>query len=291
MLLERGKMKQNNYQALKVFATPEIMRNLYNFRQFSMGEIAQMYNVSRTAVYKYMKLNNIESRSKSIARRIATKKQKFPRYIHKINDSFFSNWSNEMAWVLGMLYSDGNLNKKGYISISSIDKEVLNKLKTCLSSSHPISKVKQNNKLYTFVFCCVKIYDDLIELGLHPKKAKTIKYPDIPEKFESHFIRGLFDGDGSIYNEKKSNYPLRASYSSSSEEFIYSLEKRLNNAGLKKRNIYKGINYYFRYGYAEAVKLSEYLYSGDCDHIRLERKYLKFNLCPGVFIVNLPGRD
>ena len=43
-----------------------------------------------------------------------------------------------------------------------------------------------------------KIVKDLEEKGLHPNKTFTIKYPEISEELERHFLRGYFDGDGCI---------------------------------------------------------------------------------------------
>jgi hypothetical protein len=43
-----------------------------------------------------------------------------------------------------------------------------------------------------------KIINDLENKGVYPKKTFTIKYPDIDEKLERHFLRGYFDGDGCV---------------------------------------------------------------------------------------------
>jgi intein-encoded DNA endonuclease-like protein len=46
---------------------------------------------------------------------------------------------------------------------------------------------------------------DLINLGCVPNKSLILKFPteeQVPEKFLSHFIRGFFDGDGSVTKNK-----------------------------------------------------------------------------------------
>lgn len=43
-----------------------------------------------------------------------------------------------------------------------------------------------------------KITEDLRALGLHHDKSYTLKFPDIPKEQYRHFLRGLFDGDGSL---------------------------------------------------------------------------------------------
>ena len=61
-----------------------------------------------------------------------------------------------------------------------------------------------------------KIVDDLIKLGCPPRKTFEIKFPSndiLPEKLLNHFIRGYFDGDGSIsYSERKSTSKIRDKY-------------------------------------------------------------------------------
>ena len=44
-----------------------------------------------------------------------------------------------------------------------------------------------------------KMASDLRNLKLYPNKSTTMfEFPDIPENLMKHFIRGYFDGDGSI---------------------------------------------------------------------------------------------
>lgn len=48
------------------------------------------------------------------------------------------------------------------------------------------------------------MYKDLFALGCTPRKSLTINLiPDIKKEFIPSFIRGYFDGDGSIYQTGK----------------------------------------------------------------------------------------
>ena len=50
----------------------------------------------------------IPLRIKSKARIEAIRKGKFDVFVHyDINENFFVDWSPQMAWVLGLLYTDG----------------------------------------------------------------------------------------------------------------------------------------------------------------------------------------
>ncbi|MEL3972227.1 LAGLIDADG family homing endonuclease [Rossellomorea oryzaecorticis] len=38
--------------------------------------------------------------------------------------------------------------------------------------------------------------------GIQPNKSLSIQLPTIPDSYLNHFIRGYFDGDGSIYKSR-----------------------------------------------------------------------------------------
>lgn len=79
-----------------------------------------------------------------------------------------------------------------------------------------------------------KIYGDLINLGLSPKKSKTVEFPNIAKEFVRHFIRGCWDGDGSIFFSQNN---LEASYVSGSKNFVERLVQELNKIGISRSNL------------------------------------------------------
>ncbi len=52
-------------------------------------------------------------------------------------------------------------------------------------------------------FSSRKIVADLGRLGIGPKKSLTLRYTGIPANLERHYLRGLFDGDGSIHRSRQ----------------------------------------------------------------------------------------
>jgi len=45
------------------------------------------------------------------------------------------------------------------------------------------------------------MYNDLLNLGIVPRKSKILRFPtkeQIPENLIQHYIRGYLDGDGSV---------------------------------------------------------------------------------------------
>jgi intein/homing endonuclease len=124
--------------------------------------------------------------------------------------------------------------------------------------------------------------DDLAGLGVKPRKSLNIRFPTVPDDFLKDFIRGVFDGDGSVYFEKRSmSYPVRASFVSSSQDFIEKLEIALRRLGLPERVIYRqktknGMHFKIRYSHNDSKKLFDVMYKDMRNGLFLERKYSKF---------------
>lgn len=93
----------------------------------SLEDIGRFYGVSRVAVYKKLKKYGILQRSKSEARLEAQKQGKVPQDFFDINEDFFCSWSPEMAYVFGLIITDGCISKTGTVSLSINDKELLEK--------------------------------------------------------------------------------------------------------------------------------------------------------------------
>ncbi len=132
------------------------------------------------------------------------------------SDLFEKIDSNEKSYLLGWLFSDGNVylgSKRYTISITLVesDKQVLDYFNEYLyfppkKLAYKKEKLKiANNKIYTCKPCYKlqidnkKMCSDLIALGCVPNKSKTLSFPSyesIPRQYFPSFIRGYFDGDG-----------------------------------------------------------------------------------------------
>ena len=121
----------------------------------------------------------------------------------KINERIFQNIDNEeKAYWLGFLYADGSISKGNRNDIE---------LSLCLNDIHHLEKFKTfigfGGKLIIDDFRCrisfknKNMKKDLMNKGCVPQKSLTIKFPSydiVPKELIRHFIRGYFDGDGSI---------------------------------------------------------------------------------------------
>jgi len=260
------------------------LNRLYTIERKSLEDIARSYGASRVAIWKYCKAERLIRRTRSEARLEAQKRGKVPQRFFDINDHFFSHWSPEMAYVLGLIVTDGCISKHGTVSLCINDKNLLEKVKKAMNSSHAIKYYGHQEGLYSFSFSREKICYDLGRLGVFPNKSLTIRFPDVPDVFLVDFIRGVFDGDGSVFFEKRSpKFPIRTSFISSSESFIKTLEAKLRSLSMPKRNVYhhktkNAISYMIRYAHKDSLKLFGLFYNGKTlkKGLFLERKYSKF---------------
>lgn len=139
---------------------------------------------------------------------------------YSFNEKYFEVIDNEQkAYWLGFLYADGyvyNDCKRGKynvtITLKNTDKILLEQFKQDLNSNHPIKDIEITSRDNPSHACSLyignkKIVQDLIKLGCFQNKSKILKPPtlqQVPLEYIPHFIRGYFDGDGSVFisNEK-----------------------------------------------------------------------------------------
>jgi hypothetical protein len=61
---------------------------------------------------------------------------------------------------------------------------------------------KHGERSYSFGICNQKLVNDLLTLGITPRKSNTLEWPNVPEPFVMSFLCGYFDGDGSLVRRK-----------------------------------------------------------------------------------------
>lgn len=228
------------------------------------------------------------------------------RYKFKLD--FFEKWTPEMAYVLGFLYADGDIedvrksSRTQYITFPSVDKDILESIKIAIGSEHKISCRKHHKFIspngktyecadfYRFRIGSKKMFDDLLKLGLTPRKSLTIKFPkNIPTDCLNHFIRGYFDGDGCItikhgigkYGQRILK-GLAVIFTSGSKDFLEGLSKRAYEInGFEKKEVYDSVKYSRAYSlrYAtvsESLKWFKIFYGDTISDLFLQRKFNVF---------------
>ena len=198
-----------------------------------------------------------------------------------------------MAYVLGFFAADGTLTynrkrKNYYIEFSSVDFEILDKIKKVLRSKHKISVKKTGksnpNEAYRLQIGSKKIFSDIVKLGFTINKSLSMDFPKIPTHCLSHFIRGYFDGDGystyGQYKRKNKIIPTKiicSGFVSGSKVFLKKLKQILNHyAGLRGGTLYfHARSFRLVYSIRDSRSLFNFIFNNS-DSLYLRRKKLSF---------------
>lgn len=249
-------------------------------------KIPELKGKRPSVIYGILKRLNVQTGKKIIV----TDEQKIKRRKYTVDDNYFNVIdTEEKAYWLGFLYADGYIvsgSDKIGISLGIADKGHLLKFKQAISSTYPINdyKVKSGYKpgaLYSRILITSKqIKNDLINLGVVKNKTLILKFPTtIPNYLIRHFIRGYFDGDGSLtYGSKQicgnSNYSIKFV---GTKEMIEGI-KRYFNLSIKEEQRYpdKNLNNYSLTigGNIQVTKILDHLYENS--KVFLDRKYKRY---------------
>lgn len=207
---------------------------------------------------------------------------------YTLDESVFENINTEeKAYWLGFILADGSIGIRKdsnqhtvKIALQTIDKNHLDKFCSFLNTNMPI-KIYKNFSAKSKDSCEIaitskKIVQDLMNLGIGPKKSHTVEMPIIRKDLSRHLIRGIWDGDGSVlYRATRKKYPNNITpivQICGNEKILNSIneifEEELN---LKKSKLSKVSSIFlFRKSTKSAQKIINYLYK-DCS-IALDRK-------------------
>ena len=207
---------------------------------------------------------------------------------YTLDENFFEKIdTEEKAYILGFIYADGCRQSSSYnivITLKACDKEILEKIQKSLKSNKPIYNCKgrySSQHAYTekvkIEISSKKLYEDISKLGLESNKSLSLKFPledKLPKHLERHFIRGYFDGDGSIFMATQgSSYRVNII---STSEFCDSIIEKTNLPfkKSKEKRVLGDCSYIVLSKKTYLEQFYHYLY--DDSTIFLERKHNKF---------------
>jgi len=209
------------------------------------------------------------------ANRIGVSKDSWGRE-YSVNENFFEHRNRESAYFLGWMYSDGNVSKdykRFGLHLQTGDIEILRKMKRALKSEH---KIKTYKNSATFYVHDKKMCRSLAKLGCGPRKTLKIRLPKIPKRFLNHFVRGYFDGDGSIMFNYPNTIKIRfVGYEKFLADLAEKIRKRLRIPTPKITKSNKGNVWSVNYYGDNARKICFWMYSG-AGNLVLKRKKKRF---------------
>jgi hypothetical protein len=205
----------------------------------------------------------------------------------KFNEKFFDKIDTEKkAYWLGFLYADGSQNGNQFQMCLKIDdKGHLEKFKIAIDAEHLVKEiVKKNHKKFIgalFQISSKYFCKSLENQGCVKNKTFIVKFPNIDSNLHRHFIRGVFDGDGTIgIMNKKYGYKKWTIYSAS-EKFGLKISKILQRSNMQVKFYKRNYKDNRKPGYNVEIhrknefdKLYRFLYDGAT--IFLDRKKDKF---------------
>lgn len=279
------KYKITHERISKIFDNHNVKRNkFYKKLPVSTNDLAEMYNngISLLDIGKVFGVSAdlISLRLEDAGVQIKTRKD-YRKY--ELDRNYFDEIDDQnKAYILGLLYADGTnlIGKAVQIGLQENDKNILYQIRDLIYSddvkpplSEVVKKSKNHKTIYKLSIDSVDISESLLNHGLYPNKAKIIKFPHfLDKKLYRHFIRGFFDGDGSI--TMKTYFTI----TSASEIFLRDmLEIILKDCGFtrKKLSYDKRGTWQIVIGGRNQIRvLYHYLY--DNSNLKIERKYKRF---------------
>jgi DNA-binding transcriptional regulator WhiA len=194
-------------------------------------------------------------------------------------------WSPHTAYAIGLLVADGSLSKDGrHLDFTSKDKDLIVHFQNCLNLHHckigtKSSGTTPKRTYYRVQFSDKHFYDWLQTIGIHPNKSLTIGEVTLPDELFFDFLRGVFDGDGTIYKYEdrrwQNSTTIALGFASGSEAFLLwlhtQLQVRLGVTGF----VTKGARVLqLRFGKRDALLITQAMYN-DLTLPHLARKFAK----------------
>ena len=193
-----------------------------------------------------------------------------------VNNNYFSEQNNRMAYIMGFLAADGNVSKNGnriQSQLSLKDKEHLEMIQSEIGGCEVYEYESNGYKSCGWHCCSSQIKKDLAIYGIIPHKTGTLSIPKVLDKqYWKDFIRGYFDGDGTIC---KDGTGFRVTITSANKEILEDINSYFEENGIKPSNLYKDHNNIcIRFRSQASIDIYNLLYYNDC--LCLKRKKEKY---------------
>jgi len=270
-------------QEYKMKISKETIIDIY-YNEYINGtsalKLEEKYELSKGYLYRWFNKLDLPLRDNSV-----NSKQ------YSFNENYFENIDTEdKAYWLGFVYADGFITSKRKhdnrslgISLGIKDESHLQKLNYCLNSNTPVNKYIETagfgigNKYCRVIYVSKKLTNDLIKHGVYENKTDIITSPNtIPYKYIKDFIRGYFDGDGSIWKQD-SNTQVNIGFVGTNDLLQFIMKYLLDNNAilreypLNKRKSEQIVSNFKFGGNYNSFRFLDFIYKDS--NIYLNRKY------------------
>lgn len=202
-----------------------------------------------------------------------------PNAIYHHDETVFSQWDERSAYLIGYLEADGYItytkqSVRVHFQLSYKDLAYLEQLRTLVGYTGPIRTSDIHISGRTYQMSRFVVISRLWKTHLEQAALRCRQIPDMPRDLLHHYIRGYFDGDGSIYWETQSqNYKSNIVFSSQElgEEFARQLRPITNCKMIIHQKTSSSKCWYFSLASRGTARLCEYMYEDAS--VYLQRKF------------------
>lgn len=188
----------------------------------SLLSISKELNIHIQSIHSYIKRNNL-----SYNKNIQIRQSKY-----WVDDNYLDNVDSEdKSYFLGWMLSDGYISKNSLsLKLKSNDGYIIREVFDKFSKGFKLSTDKNSCSIS---ISSSKLIHDLIKNGcVYNKTNIGFTLPDIPDDLFRHFVRGYFDGDGSISKRSSRPNQIQVYICSPDELFLINMQTKLLEYGI-----------------------------------------------------------
>lgn len=138
--------------------------------------------------------------------------------VRSVDWSFFEKWSPNLAWLVGYTWTDGTVYSKRTCHkvnyrCADRDEHIIHDIRKAVGSNSALYRVAGKSSSVIrgrtinaspqvgFTINSKRVCEWMIANGIPPNKSgrSDLPMPKVPDELFGHFVRGVIDGDGSIY--------------------------------------------------------------------------------------------
>ena len=208
--------------------------------------------------------------------------------VYDVDHLFFNTLTPASMYWAGFIAADGNIDKNKNrikLELSTKDKAHIEKFAKYIKTNAPIIDTVREDHRKGYIsgtyygsrirFTSQQIVSDLQQFNIIPAKSLIYTFPEhlINHIYIHHFIRGLIDGDGWVYDNTNAKKEIGLSGTRAVVEYVFKFIKNKlslssGNVRIPKKDIPK---FYFN-KLSDMKKITNYLYQ-NCGDLYLERKH------------------
>lgn len=193
--------KSNKEKIKYLKSHPDLVYKEYIENGKTTVQLAEEWQLPKSTVYSIVKSCNLVG-------------IKFKEKVNYCDESLFELDNPIFCYMAGLISADGYIDEKNHrvcIRMAESARDMLEKLREYFSVSNSVAAYNTvgysgNITMYDLTVSSKKLLERLAQLNIHGrKKDLLVRFPDmnlLSDECQEMYMRGLWDGDGAVYNDK-----------------------------------------------------------------------------------------